>query len=322
MSTKIFNAYCLRDASAVGVHGFFQIVSAIRADAERVREQLDAEYLVKQSLRLMDTAAFKQEELVAQPIVQAREDWEMSKNSHSDMEVFSDPHYFECSVGYDSEYDMVLVKGHYHASEKYSAVFDDLGLEDFSYWSNTDKPDSVTEAEWLFRRDRWDAMIGNNAPADSMLSMKVYSGYSGAVLLSSLTAYDNGHVHPAITTALTEAHSPQGLRDRAFAVASSLLGKPGHEVLLKKYEQEGVSTDDIDSTSFMQDTMSLLTSAFYREELNSFAGMLTSMLPRVQVHELWGDSGAVGSDGLIDYDAVNEVIEGFRVRALEMSLKG
>jgi hypothetical protein len=44
----------------------------------------------------------------------------------------------------------------------YEDIITSFGWEDFSYWNNSDKPDNITEEEWIERCNIWDTVCGDN----------------------------------------------------------------------------------------------------------------------------------------------------------------
>ena len=63
---------------------------------------------------------------------------------------------------------------------KMSTVKDEFfkftGMEDFSYWNNTEAPDGITEDEWEMRGQAWDDAIPSWIPSVDGYGYSVYSG--------------------------------------------------------------------------------------------------------------------------------------------------
>lgn len=54
----------------------------------------------------------------------------------------------------------------YTERDDYREVFEaQPGVRPWPYWNNVDRPDDVTEAEWDERREVWDRVLGDEAPA-------------------------------------------------------------------------------------------------------------------------------------------------------------
>ncbi len=61
------------------------------------------------------------------------------------------------------------------------------GVEDFRYWDNTDKPDSISKKEWKNRRKVWNEVIEK---AEGVLSMQVLESYQESISYKYFKQYD------------------------------------------------------------------------------------------------------------------------------------
>jgi len=55
---------------------------------------------------------------------------------------------------------------------------DSMGVEEYNYWDNEDKPDNITGQQWNKRGETWDNILDNYPPADRGLTCTIFSDYS------------------------------------------------------------------------------------------------------------------------------------------------
>lgn len=74
------------------------------------------------------------------------------------------------------------VYGFFHTSaflNKWKKSFEGVLFDDYSYWSSTDKPDSVTESEWDKHRDTWKDILGSSWVPDEV-GINILLSYSSS----------------------------------------------------------------------------------------------------------------------------------------------
>lgn len=157
MSTKIINGFRFQSRDLVEIH---DLVAAWRKTlASRHRADL-AELIADMCVDIIDGNAMEPMRFAGKsPYDEARSEIrtrqkEILGSGSRDPQVDFD---FEVSIlpHEGSVYGMVF-------SERQKWIdlwMDQDGLEDYSYWNNTDRPDDVTDAEWECRGKTWDAIL-------------------------------------------------------------------------------------------------------------------------------------------------------------------
>lgn len=64
-----------------------------------------------------------------------------------------------------------------------------LGVEEFGYWNNTDKPDNLTEEEWEFRKQVWDNLVGYGEINQYALNVLISPAYPPVIYENQLDPY-------------------------------------------------------------------------------------------------------------------------------------
>ncbi|MFL9611038.1 hypothetical protein ACKF11_13205 [Methylobacillus sp. Pita2] len=89
-----------------------------------------------------------------------------------------------------------------------SMLDDQQGFTDYSYWTSSDRPDDVPEAEWRARGKQWDEVLGHGIIAKHSLA---------------ITLIEDGF-RPVMNMAAIEAHQP-GMDSRVEFIMNHELGR-------------------------------------------------------------------------------------------------
>lgn len=102
----------------------------------------------------------------------------------------------------------------------YSEQFEHLwkafpGVEEYGYWNNTDKPETVSNVAWRRRAKDWDAAVGDDAPCMRGFTIEAWGKYNGP------HATVEARLQPAFKRRVEAAS-----RDRLLRTYQSELGEP------------------------------------------------------------------------------------------------
>lgn len=168
MSTKVYDAY--RFPRSLDVMKFQE---RVRELANPVRDRMDATEVVRRTTDTVAHDAFfvshKRDgrggyDFLAEagPVAFACVDYSEEQRKEDRHSTFHDPHRLEMSIV--AHGDWVGVKA-FTSRRDYEPVIeqlcDEFGGEEFHYQNQTERPDSLTEAEWDERRDFWDAALSD-----------------------------------------------------------------------------------------------------------------------------------------------------------------
>ncbi|MPV50091.1 hypothetical protein GCG21_08740 [Pseudactinotalea sp. HY160] len=205
MSTKIYNGH------RIATDDIFAFTDRLRAVLDPVRDRLDARLIADKMTTAIDNQLFglpaedsdnaasraSEAAIIAHhrriPVaVEAQAAlmghmFDQSKLRHEGKTggIDYDPNRFELTIGRlpetgdrqtsDSETgDLLAIT--YCERDELTAAFRALdGVSEYSYWNNADEPDDVTAEEWDARRDAWHRVLGDDTPAQRMLSFTLRS---------------------------------------------------------------------------------------------------------------------------------------------------
>lgn len=292
MSTKIHNAFKIpRVESTAELFTFLD--TDFRDTLNETRDQLDAEALVKSAIRLLDNTAVNNalsEDTIndspddehLSPIEQALHSWRNEQNDEKPGSIFHDPHSFSASIAYSEREQCVLLIAH-HSREAYNDALSSLGLVDWHYQDQSDKPEDISDAEWEQRRVSWnDVLSGSGVPARSMLVFTLRSEYDSVRDLASLARREHANentalhsdsaVHPAVRAAYSALTTGDGRKQRAHDAAGQFSGR----FMFRR----------IGGHAFIEYKMS----AAGEEDEQQIADILEPVLPRPALADLWEDS--------------------------------
>lgn len=185
MSTKIYNGYRISMMSFDKLHefatGFMQTVRAVaRTEANRRATWLAVELL--DCLRLGEPLPQYAAETVG-----SSNDWTVQAVArHSSLNrIINARQQNQRDTEYDFDCSLTFIPlGKKILTLCYSEQFEHLwrafpGVEEYGYWDNTDKPETVSNAAWRRRMKDWDAAIGDDAPCMRGFTIEAWGKYSG-----------------------------------------------------------------------------------------------------------------------------------------------
>lgn len=82
---------------------------------------------------------------------------------------------FTCSVSVIPYRGDVLMLTHWRNYSQFAELIERAGFMDFHYQNSTDKPDSISEAEWDARRDAWDEAMPSGRAAEVAFQFQLVS---------------------------------------------------------------------------------------------------------------------------------------------------
>jgi len=225
MSTKIQHGYRLGE----GVDPFV-FITAAREALDPVRDGLDARLLATEAALLIDVADMSGQPRPANPVAQAYTKHLDAQDKLGPTRRGHDPHRCELSIGLDprtGRHGILLYADAPEMTEAFEAMAD---VEHYGYWNNSDRPGSVSPAQWRARGDFWDRILPDHRPpAEATLSWTL-RGTHDIGLMNLATRQDDGGVHPLLLEHLPSKDSrargraqtavtSSGPRDREFRMS-------------------------------------------------------------------------------------------------------
>lgn len=182
MSTKLHHGYRL----AEGVDPF-DFIATVRAHIDPVRDRADARILAERTVTIIDKAAVHGlvthagddlASLMKTPLTAAYVAYEYEQAELRQTDRRHDPNRFELSFGRDPQtgrFGVLRFADEAALIDAFDAIPE---VEAYGYWNNTDRPDDVTEAEWVDRREFWERVLpGYSTPVEVMLGWSLRGTY-------------------------------------------------------------------------------------------------------------------------------------------------
>lgn len=180
MSTKIYNAYIWKNGD---IHALIRRLNKIKDGClDYFIPQIDLE------LSIQKVTGF----------------WDQQKKIEEAMASgYYDPLNVSCSAViyfykhfYKDTYDEKIIVQFFGlpwGDKKFNSQFRLTGFQDFHYQNSTDKPDSVTEEEWAYRRMVWDNIFKKSGlPCEAGLTFEIITKNQTLELVSRLFEKKNG----------------------------------------------------------------------------------------------------------------------------------
>lgn len=229
MSTKLHHGHRL----AEGVDPF-AFIATVRTALNPVRDRADARILAEKVVEIIDKAAVHGlpddpdaplNDMMSAPLTAAYLAYEDEQAKLGKTDRRHDPNRVELAIGLDQQtgrYGVLLFADCDLLVDAFRAM---PQVEEYPYWNNSDRPDEVTETEWVERREFWDRMLpGCAAPAEVMFTWSLRGPYNpgmmslvanrSPLILEELPSVDR-RAHRAAQHAVTDAAArvmPEGSR--------------------------------------------------------------------------------------------------------------
>lgn len=158
---------------------FLFINGEFRQALDRTRDELDATLLLGNTLSTLDRAFFglydseNTENPNRTPMYFTLENILLNQRKEVKGTVWHDPHSFSASIGYDEHREEVLILAHHQNKEYNDCLKGTLGLKDWHYQNQSDKPDDISEEEWAEREKSWGRVMPSWLPMKTMLSFNL-----------------------------------------------------------------------------------------------------------------------------------------------------
>lgn len=174
MSTKIYNAYWLKDYD---IQSAMQMLQAFKLDTLRpLAETLKAKVLAQRAVAMLDRVTLGWDTEVQNYVSVA---WREIKEEQKNVKLGNR----EPDVDFGFETSLIV-----HAKNIYMTVHTEQPLYlkaweaipnimDFSYWNNTDKPDDVSAKDWARRKKVWSTIFSGSVrcPDDAGIGINLLS---------------------------------------------------------------------------------------------------------------------------------------------------
>lgn len=257
MSTKIYDAYILKEMSLLEIKAFCDLY---KKKIEKLRERLIAELCARQLTTHADnfaigvyvpkeTQSFREKvwlDLLDRQIALDRTK-ERDPEIDFGVELTFVPHP-------DKKAKRLLVRV-FAEAEKFHTIFKKMpGVKDFHYQNSTDRPKNVSEKEWRSRRAVWDKVFCKDTKFSD-------AGFT-------ITIFESGFFIPKTSVILN--HVPP-FGKRVFFAAKNLLAK-------RKFKPDGTDSRDIISQYLAFN--SWMRSAEAANELDQIKTEITPLLKR------------------------------------------
>lgn len=111
----------------------------------------------------------------------------------------------------------------YAEQEAYHAIWQSLpGVQEYAYWDHTDPPEGMSQTRWERRRQRWDELLGHDAPSKSGMTLAIYDPLTDGenrfwdVKPEFVPNFDARVRHWAFTHAVEEIWHAESPEERGF----------------------------------------------------------------------------------------------------------
>lgn len=255
MSTKIHHGYRLAPDTDL-----FEFTHRLRTVLNPVRDRIDATWLMREAVRLIDLADAANEPRPENPLMKALNDWDhtqrkVNDKGHRQAEESRDfdPHRFLVLFGRDPGTDLIhalLFAEHPDLVTAWESLDE---VEEYGYWNNADAPDGVTETDWDERRAAWErVMPGYQPPVETMLSFRLRGEHYDIGMIRLCGRGGDAEAEAARIHLLTEV---------APAVADRALSRINTHIVQAVFDASGITkeTSATDATGAAMTALSLLT---------------------------------------------------------------
>lgn len=185
MSTKIYNGYRILGAS------LDEVITKLFSNKENLKKLIEDKIQVDILSRAISTyhdlcfSTFLEKEKskdnpsafgkVISEALERESDRELREHDTIDVSICFFPQK-QNMYGQDY-YLMMLFAGNESKLLTESQLWNNLGIEEFAYWDNTDPLETLTEEEWETRGQQWNKVLGYASPAESSLILELKKEY-------------------------------------------------------------------------------------------------------------------------------------------------
>jgi len=160
VSTHLEHGY--RIAAGTDIPAFLE---RVRVTLDPVRDRLDARRLAVGATQAIDDANTNATIYRDPPLSHAYLEY-VEEQLHADARsAWQDPNRLSLAISTnptDGWHGVLLFAAQREFHEAFQAV---AGVESYSYWNHTDRPEALTEAAWAVRRTWWDLVLPTGVPA-------------------------------------------------------------------------------------------------------------------------------------------------------------
>lgn len=185
MSTKIYNGYRILGSS------LDEVITKLFSNKENLKKLIENKIQVDILSRAISTyhdlcfSTFLEKEKskdnpsafgkVISEALERENDRELREHDTIDVSICFFP---QKQNMYGQEYYlMMLFAGNESKLLTESQLWNQLGIEEFAYWDNTDPLETLTEEEWETRGMQWNKVLGYASPAESSLILELKKEY-------------------------------------------------------------------------------------------------------------------------------------------------
>lgn len=185
MSTKIYNGYRIMGSS------LDEVITRLFSNKDKLRQMIDDKIYKDILSRVISTyyefclSGFLEKEnndqnssafgKVVNQALKEEEKFELKENNTVDVSICFFPQ--KQLSNNESYYLLMLFADQEKNIIVNSEIWKQLQIEEFSYWDNTDPPETLTDDEWETRDKQWNSVLKNLSPAQSSMIIELKKEY-------------------------------------------------------------------------------------------------------------------------------------------------